>query len=208
MTHVPINAFRDKAVRFSDLERNRPIDPKVGVRPMKEPETERHDKTAGDQRKRVKGEIRKGKPRRRNPEDWKEERNPSEGQQENFKRSFLTLRNFDLPAAPAVRGTNEHCDDAGDEDHRFREPGTHGVNQLNTASSVSVPDFTSPRGRHESPPYQQQIAQGILADARQPHEHAGIVHIMIGQVVSLGLSGNQLVALIEVDANYQAIRLG
>jgi hypothetical protein len=67
MAHVPIQSLPDKAVRFPDLERNRPIGSEVGMRSMKEPQAERQEKAPGDQRKRMKGEVRKGEPRRRNP---------------------------------------------------------------------------------------------------------------------------------------------
>ena len=73
---------------------------------MKEPQAERQEKAAGDQRKRMKGEVRKGEPRRRNPQEWNEERNPSNRQQEDLQRPFLTLRNLDRPAALAVRRAN------------------------------------------------------------------------------------------------------
>jgi hypothetical protein len=54
----------------------------------------------------------------------------------------------------------------------------------------------------------EQITQGIPLDAAQPHEHALIAHVVVFQIVDVGISGNQLVPALEIDADYQRVRLG
>ena len=75
---------------------------------------------------------------------------------------------------------------------------------------IESPFITTARVKMFNPIFKKLINKGvkIYVVTRHPHEHTGIVHVMIGQVVGLRLSGNQLVALIEVDAHHQGVRLG
>jgi len=52
----------------------------------------------------------------------------------------------------------------------------------------------------------QQICERVALNARQPHEHDGVVDIMIREVIGFGSFGKQIVSLIEGNSNGQ--RLG
>lgn len=53
-----------------------------------------------------------------------------------------------------------------------------------------------------------QITQSLGADTGQSHQHDGIIHVMIRDVVSVGRLGEQSIALVHVDTKNQGIRFG
>jgi hypothetical protein len=60
----------------------------------------------------------------------------------------------------------------------------------------------------EAPRHAQQVSQSVGVDARQPHEHARIVDVMILQVIDFRVGCQQFRPAGEIDANRERVGLG
>ena len=63
-------------------------------------------------------------------------------------------------------------------------------------------------GRDEAQRRAQKIPQLVGPYPGQSHEHDGMIHVMIGQVIGLGLFRQQRGALIEISADNERCRFG
>ena len=88
MAHAAVDALGHEAVPLADLERDRPVRPEVRVRPVEEPEPERHARVAGDEGDRTKGVVRELEPRSRDPGEREEEAHPGERQEDRLPRAL------------------------------------------------------------------------------------------------------------------------
>src|SRR5436190_9124050 len=72
----------------------------------------------------------------------------------------------------------------------------------------ATPQFTLSLGRYEAMCGEQQIRECVPANARQTNENAGIVFVMILQVVHVRITLDQLVPIVEIEANGESPGLG
>src|SRR5207248_2416828 len=87
--------------------RDRPVRPEIRVRPVEEPEPERHARGAGDEGDRTKGVVRELEPRSRDPGEREEEAHPGERQEDRLPRAFEAAHDLDRPAPVQAPGSGD-----------------------------------------------------------------------------------------------------